>query len=164
MTTESQRFNDNGDGTITDSETGLTWTKEDSWQFEKQWVSWDEAEKYIAKLCYIAFAETQDWRLPTRTEISSIFEQDKSNKDKYGKEIHLDPVFPEGSLAKHWTYDYTGNDAYIMDFGTGEVSQLYKSKAGRMAARAVRNASEKTSVKKKENLAADERFRTSTKY
>ena len=142
---ETQRFTDNGDGTITDAKTGLTWTKEDSWQFENQWLSWDEAEKYVEKLSHISFAKTQDWRLPTRTEISSLYEPDKKNKDKYGKEIHLSPIFPEGPLAKDWTSDYNGNDAFIFDFSTGEVAELYKSKAGRMGARAVRSPGLKTS-------------------
>ncbi len=158
---ESQRFTDNGDGTITDSKTGLTWVGKDSWICDKQWLSWDEAEKFVEGLCHSSFANTQDWRLPTSTEISSLYEPDKINKDKYGKEIHLDPIFPEGSLARDWTSDYSGNDAFIMDFSTGEVSSLYKSKAGRMAARAVRNPGLKTSEKKDGDSFDEDKFLTS---
>ena len=141
---ESERYTDNGDGTVTDAETGLIWAREDSWQCDKQWLSWDEAETYVDKLRYASFAKTQEWRLPTRTEVMSLYEPGKSNKDKYGKEIFLDPIFPEGSQAKHWTSDYNGNDADILDFSTGEVSPLYKSKAGRMAVRAVWDPSQKS--------------------
>lgn len=157
---ESTRFTDNGDGTISDGKTGLTWAKEDSWQYEKRWVSWDEAEKYVDKLRYIRLADTQDWRLPTKSELSSLYEPDKINKDKYGKEIHLDPIFPEGSQAKNWTCEYTGNDAYIVDFSSGEVNQLYKSKAGRMAARAVRNSGPKTSEKEGGDPIDEDKFLT----
>ena len=161
---ESQRFIDNGDGTTTDSETELTWTIQDSWQYEGQWLSWDEAEKYIERLNSISFAKTQDWRLPTRTEYLSIYEPDKISKDKYGKDIFLDSIFPEGPLAKDWTCEYSGNDAYIFDFGTGEASELYKSKAGRMAARAVRNPGFKTSDTENADVFDEEKFATTIKY
>ena len=140
---DSQRFTDNGDDTITDTKTGLIWARKDSWQCDEQWLSWDEAEKYVEKLRYVSFGKTQDWRLPTRNEMASIYEPDKSNKDKYGKEIHLDPIFPEGSLAKNWSSEYNGNDAYTIDYSTGEVELLYKSKAGRMAVRIVRDPNKK---------------------
>jgi len=156
-----QRFTDNQDGTITDAETGLTWTKEDSWQVDRQWLSWDEAETYVDTLRNMSFAKTQDWRLPTRTEISSLYDPDKNNKDKYGKEIHLDPIFPEGPLAKDWTFDYTGNEAYIIDFSTGEVEPLYKSKAARMAVRAVRSAGPKTTEEQGKDPFNEDRFLTS---
>ncbi len=136
----SARFIDNGDNTITDSTTGLTWTKEDSWQTEERWMSWDDAMQYALTLNLNSFAGYQDWRLPGQTELLSLYDPDKVNKDKYGKEIHLDPIFPEGPLAKVWTGDYTGNDAWILDFQTGTASELYKSKAARMTARAVRGS------------------------
>ena len=161
---ESQRFIDNGDGTTTDSETELTWTIQDSWQYENQWLSWDEAEKYVERLNTISFAKTQDWRLPTVTEISSIYEPDKINKDKYGKDIFFDSIFPEGALAKDWTCDYNGNDAFIFDFSTGESSELYKSKAGRMAARAVRNPGLKTSDTENADVFDEEKFLTSQDF
>jgi hypothetical protein len=161
---ESERFLDNGDGTVTDSETKLTWTLQDSWQFENQWLSWDEAEKYIDQLNTISFAKTQDWRLPSRLEIATLFDKAKINKDKYGKDIHLDPIFPEGPQAKDWTCDYNGNDAYIFDFSTGESSELYKSKAGRMAARAVRSPGLKTSDTQNSDVFDEEKFQTTHKY
>ena len=133
----SARFIDNGDQTITDTTTGLTWTKQDSWQVDGRWLSWDEAEQYAQSLNNDSFADHQDWRLPNKTEALSLCVPEKINKDKYGKEICLDPIFPEGPQAKAWTSDYTGNDAVIVDFQTGEASELYKSKAGRMAARPV---------------------------
>jgi hypothetical protein len=161
---ESERFIDNGDGTITDSQTKLTWTLQDSWQYENQWLSWDEAEKYIDQLNTISFAKTQDWRLPSRLEIATLYDPEKMNKDKYGKDMFLDPIFPEGALAKDWTCDYNGNDAFIFDFSTGEASELYKSKAGRMAARAVRNPGLKTSDTENADVFDEEKFATTIKY
>ena len=161
---ESERFIDNGDGTVTDSQTQLMWTLQDSWQYDNQWLSWDEAEKYIDQLNTISFAKTQDWRLPTRLEIASLFDPEKTIKDKYGKDIHLDPIFPEGPQSKDWTSDYNGNDAFIFDFSTGETSELYKSKAGRMAARAVRSPGKKTSDTTNVDVFDEEKFQTTHKY
>ncbi|MGV7221616.1 MAG: DUF1566 domain-containing protein [Nitrospinales bacterium] len=161
---ESERFIDNGDGTVTDSQTQLMWTLQDSWQYENQWLSWDEAESYIDRLNTISFAKTQDWRLPSRLEIASLFDPEKIIKDKYGKDVHLDPIFPEGPQAKNWTSDYSGNDAFIFDFSTGEESELYKSKAGRMAARAVRSPGLKTSDTDNVDVFNEEKFQTTHKY
>lgn len=133
----STRFIDNENKTITDSTTGLTWTQQDSWQIGGRWLSWDEAEQYAKTLNNECFAGHQDWRLPNKLEALTLLVPEKNNKDKYGNEIHLDPIFPEGSQAKVWTTDYTGNDAVIVDFQTGQTSELYKSKAGRMATRPV---------------------------
>ncbi len=133
------RFEDNNDGSIFDPTTGLTWTKEDSWQREKVWVTWDEAVQHARHLCNIKFCGHNDWRLPTRQEVQTLFDRATKNQDKYGKDIHLDPVFPPGPLPTVWIHeDFTGNEGFIFDFRDGEFRPLYKSKSGRMAIRPVR--------------------------
>lgn len=132
------RFVDNGDGTVTDTETTLVWLREDSWQRESRWVTWDEAQDYAVHLGRIKFAGYVDWRLPTLEEALSLVSKPASVKDKYGKTVHLDPVFPDGCLASFWTGEGIGQDGYIINLNTGEKSLLYKSKSGRMAVRPVR--------------------------
>ena len=39
------RFNDNQDGTITDSETSLTWQKKDSRQLTGRWMHLEKSQK-----------------------------------------------------------------------------------------------------------------------
>ena len=61
-------FHDNGDGTITDRATGLTWSRADSgkgmnWQEALAWVQQKNAEHYLGH---------SDWRLPTVKELQSI--------------------------------------------------------------------------------------------
>ncbi|NIP99120.1 MAG: DUF1566 domain-containing protein [Nitrospinaceae bacterium] len=140
--TEPSRFQDNGDGSVFDSETGLTWTRKDSWQQEAKWFTWDEAMEYARHLSDIGFCGHSDWRMPNRVEALSLYTPDKTIKDKYGKEIHLDPAFPEGPLATLWLQeDFTGNEGYLLDLSNGEVRPLFKSKSGRMAVRPVRGGS-----------------------
>lgn len=134
----SPRFIDNNNGTITDQKTGLTWTKEDTWQREGRWVSWDEARDYIIDLCQIRFSGNQDWRFPTAEEVLDLYDPDAANVDKYDSAIYLDPIFPSGCLPTVWTDgQWIGSDGQIVDFRNGEIRTLYKSKCGRMAVRAV---------------------------
>jgi len=141
----SSNFTDNGDGSITDQKTGLTWTREDTWQSETKWVTWDEAKDHIIHLCYIKFCGCNEWRFPTTEEVLSLYDPEAVNTDKYGHEIHLDPVFPAGSLPTIWTDGrFTGNESDILDFRNGEIRSLNKSKSGRMAVRAVHEKNKQT--------------------
>jgi len=107
----SSHFTDNNDGTITDQKTGLTWTKEDTWQSEAKWMTWDEAKDHIINLGQIRFCGSVDWRFPTNEEALNLYDPDAVNSDKYGNEIHLDPVFPSGSLPTIWLDGhFTGSD------------------------------------------------------
>lgn len=58
------KFIDNGDGTITDEATGLTWQQEDS----KAALDWKSALVYADNL---NLASHNDWRLPTIKELQS---------------------------------------------------------------------------------------------
>ena len=138
MTDTTPRLTDNNDGTITDNLTGLMWAKEDSWQMETRWLSWDEAREYTKNMAYQQLSGYNDWRLPEKEELLTLVDPDHIIQDKYGKDIKMNPVFPNGPLATTWTADGIGSDGYIVNFTTGEADTLYKSKSGRMAARAVR--------------------------
>jgi hypothetical protein len=71
-------YTDNGDGTVTDNETGLTWEKksDDGSIHDKDDVySWSDAfAVFIAALNTASFAGQNDWRLPNRYELESIFD------------------------------------------------------------------------------------------
>lgn len=134
---EENRFLDNKDGTVKDTQTGLVWAREDSWQSESKWVTWDEAVEHARHLCRLNLGGLDNWRLPSPEEARTLYVSSETNLDKYGKEIHLHPLFPSGSQAWFWIYDYVGNEAYFLDLRTGETGLKFKSVAGRMAARPV---------------------------
>lgn len=67
----NNEFRDNGDGTVTDAVTGLTWTKSDSGSA----MTWEEALAYAEKL---EFAGFDDWRLPDAKELQYIVDYSRS--------------------------------------------------------------------------------------
>jgi len=60
----TERFIDNGDNTVLDTETGLTWTIDANMAGQK---TWDEAVAYCESLGY-------GWRLPTLGEVESLLD------------------------------------------------------------------------------------------
>jgi hypothetical protein len=64
--TNTARFIDNGDGTVTDSTTGLMWSKDNVGDSE---LNHADATKACADL---KLAGHSDWRLPTRAELLTL--------------------------------------------------------------------------------------------
>jgi hypothetical protein len=71
-------YTDNGDGTVTDNQTGLTWEKKSddgSIHDKDDRYFWDDAfGVFIAGLNTASFAGHNDWRLPNRYELESMFD------------------------------------------------------------------------------------------
>ena len=73
----SDRFIDNGDGTVTDRKQNLMWSKTDN----QGDINWIQAEKWVK----FTFPDTlptryDNWRLPTLAELQSILLEDKNAK------------------------------------------------------------------------------------
>jgi hypothetical protein len=111
-------FHDNGDGTITDRATGLTWTKADS----GKGLNWQQALAYAASL---RLAGHTDWRLPNAKELQSIVDYTR-------RAPAIDPMFQTSKLADgeypfYWSStthldgppDRMGNAAVYVCFGRG---------------------------------------------
>ncbi len=83
---EKANLEDNGDGTVTDTVTGLMWQKATA----PGTYTWEEALDYAEGL---ELARHTDWRLPSRKEYKTIL-------DSTG----IDPLFaPHTVLANYWT-------------------------------------------------------------
>jgi len=86
-------FHDNGDGTITDRATGLTWTKLDSGHLKAGGnkdgtMNWGEALRWAEGLQY---AGHSDWRLPNVKELQSIVDYTRSPDTT--RSAAIDPIF-----------------------------------------------------------------------
>jgi hypothetical protein len=84
------QFVDNGDGTVTDTATGLTWMQVDSGRA----MSWQEALSYAEALDH---AGHDDWRLPNAKELQSIVDYSRS-PDTTGSAA-IDPVFQTTAIT-----------------------------------------------------------------
>ncbi|MBU4055376.1 MAG: DUF1566 domain-containing protein, partial [Proteobacteria bacterium] len=62
---------DNGDGTVTDTETGLMWQKDEAGA-----MSWQNALTHCETMDLAGY---DDWRLPNRNELQSIVDYTRSN-------------------------------------------------------------------------------------
>ncbi len=76
-------FKDNGNGTITDSVTGLVWEKAGS----PNHMLFRDTQGYIQGLNKKKFAGYNDWRLPTLEELASLLE------NKEVDDLFTDPLF-----------------------------------------------------------------------
>ncbi len=108
------RFTANGDGTVTDTCTGLIWQQETA----PGRKSWCEALAYCENL---TLAGRSDWRLPTVRELQSLVD--------YGRhDPALDPVF--GSVSPfYWsstTFVFAPENAWVVGFLHGHVGNAVK--------------------------------------
>lgn len=137
-----KRFKDNGDMTITDKKTGLMWMKEDSYLHAGHWVNWFESVWHVNKLNEEGFANQYGWRIPTIKELTSIYEESKTNSKVLGRGmvIHIDPIFGKEGSASLWTIEENGNyNAFGIVLNTGKRFNSPKKARFRKAVRAVRH-------------------------
>ncbi len=117
--TVAARFAANGDGTVTDSVTGLMWQQED----DKTSYTWEQALTYCENLDVPPSTYT-DWRLPNNNELRSIVDN-----SQYNPTIDIS-AFLNTKLSNYWssTADnkYPGL-AWVVNFSSGSVSLYDKT-------------------------------------
>ena len=114
----SSRFVNNGDGTVTDTVTGLMWAAKDNGGL----INWHNASIYSQRFEAGGY---NDWRLPTLIELASLFEPIAKNKHGY----HVDQMI-NITAASCWAADTSNGEAARFNFTYGEVYWLYKSFSG----------------------------------
>ena len=102
---EVPNFVDNGDGTVSDTQSNLMWKKDDSFKEFGYGINWIEAQDYCEMLNEKQFAGYDDWRLPSGEEAKSVFSFTQSNTDKDGAETHISELFEPGGGHNTWTYE-----------------------------------------------------------
>jgi hypothetical protein len=98
-------FKDNGDGTITQVDEDLIWSKKDSRQELGKWLNWDEANAYQEACNEQKYLGTTHWRLPTKSEMRGLL----NGKEAYEKLFMNPPVKNKRSVANYqaggeWSY------------------------------------------------------------
>ncbi|MBO0612125.1 MAG: hypothetical protein RL122_88 [Pseudomonadota bacterium] len=125
--TPTQRFNDHGNGTVTDSRSGLTWKKCLEGQDGRECsgsprrMSWDKA----------ADTAQAGWRLPTLAELRGLVEHRCT-----APAVNLE-IFPHMRAVGVWSSDQSDPRAWSLDFSKGKAYENFKG-AG-MYVRLVRN-------------------------
>ncbi len=102
------RFADNGNGTVTDRQTGLTWTMFDSTFELNRCLNFPDAQRYAQNLSTGGYS---GWRLPTVAELTALFQ----NR----------PAYPASSAAKWFWSGETfwhgwNKEAHIVTTGGGK--------------------------------------------
>jgi hypothetical protein len=130
-----RRFVDHGDGTVTDTCTGLMWQKKiadtsgDGQSTDQDLVAWCRALEYCENL---SFAGHDDWRLPNVRELLSIADYGRSNPA-------IDRVF--GQVLPpfgYWSSSSTPSGTAFIDYNSaGQSSAEFKGVANYV--RAVRS-------------------------
>ena len=105
---------DNGDGTLTDPDTGLMWTKKDSYADLNKCLTYTESREYVGNLKTGGY---EDWRIPTIKELSSIYNDTYENVMAWDHDpeypLALDSKFADGAAYWYWS----------IDCGTTEITQ-----------------------------------------
>jgi hypothetical protein len=125
----SPRFIDNGDGTITDTASGLMWSKA---TISAERVTHAAAEKICADL---DLAGHKDWRLPTVEELFLIADRTRQNPS-------IDTAaFPDTQADWYWSSTITAwssDLAWFVSFHGGGYGNLHRGNHGAYV-RAVRS-------------------------
>lgn len=116
------RYIDNNNGTITDTFTGLMWQESYAYIETGNYLNWYEANEYVNKLKTSALGGHNDWRLPNRLEIQSLYEIShtfESNGRTYT--LHIDPVFEFSYGSCFWTNKTRLSAALGFEFDVGDI-------------------------------------------
>ena len=137
------RFIDNGNDTITDNQTGLTWFKKDSRQLMGKWIHLEKAIKFADEKNTENFGGFNDWRVPKLEDIQTIFDKSFSQRDFGNTEIHIPAEFEPKCADCTWTDTVNGERAMLFSLVKGRSSWINKFGEGPFAVRLVRGTCDK---------------------
>lgn len=114
---------DNGDGTITDPNSGLMWKKTDAWLDKKLFYTWQQHREYVdwVNKNKDQFGGYDNWRIPTKAEAVTLFDKTgvKSLMDKNGTPYPIDSIFAPGGASNTWITECSLEKIIRMDLKIG---------------------------------------------
>ena len=114
---------DNGDGTITDPNTGFTWKKTDAWLDVKKFYTWADHREYVdwVNKNKDKFGGYENWRIPNKAEALTLFDKTgvKSLTDKNGTSYPIDAIFAPGGASNTWITECSDEKIIRMDLKIG---------------------------------------------
>ncbi len=114
----SDRFLNNGDGTITDAKTGLMWAAKDNGIP----INWPDALSYCQDC---SSGGHTDWRMPTLAELMSLYDSSVKNRRGY----HIIKLI-DTSAQSIWASETRGFEAARFNFTYGQVYWLRQYYSG----------------------------------
>ncbi|MBN2302823.1 MAG: DUF1566 domain-containing protein, partial [Lentisphaerae bacterium] len=124
-------FKNNGDGTVTDLNSGLMWMKDETPE-----LNWNDAMKYCVEM---SLGGHSDWRLPNIREIATLI--DVSFKDLCWFDKEFFPGVKTKPLGFYWaTSTYASTFAWGVNFQFGYDGYYAGKKTGKYPFRPVRTA------------------------
>ena len=141
----ASRYQDNGNGTVTDVQTGLQWLRFSLGQDWKNGTGMGEARKFTwREAIEVAqalnrqggYAGYADWRVPTREELQTLIycssglpktwnDTGKRCEGHYTRPVIDQSAFPNTPRSWYWSstvYAYALNNAWGINFDDGQVS------------------------------------------
>jgi hypothetical protein len=94
----ADRFVDNADGTVTDHQQRLMWSKTDN----QGDIDWHQAGQWVKYTFSVILAQSYDnWRLPTLAELSSLVDETSEKETDCGLKAH---IIPQIHLSCGWVW------------------------------------------------------------
>ena len=106
---DSDRFQDNSSGVISDTKHKKYWLPKDSWGDLGQWRNYNEAIAYARLMNQVYAGGYSNWRLPTKAEAEGLFELDYDQIDWEEEIIHISTLFVSKCSNYIWTSDIDEN-------------------------------------------------------
>ena len=129
---KAERFVSKGDGTVTDTRTGLIWAAQDNGTD----INWDSAKAYCENFSAGGYG---DWRLPTIEELRSLYDPSQSriagcDSNPENWRIHIVPAV---DLSCYWVWSSETPDAssaryFLFDSGLNHPALRSYSFDGRV--------------------------------
>ncbi|MBN2384222.1 DUF1566 domain-containing protein [bacterium] len=120
--TGAARFLDLGDQTIMDRQSGLMWTKVDSYADLGRCLDFPASADYVMKLKTGGY---NDWQIPSLEDIQTLYNKEYFSSAFDRRSIHVPSVFREGGAWWYWTRtDSEKGMPTVKDFVHGDTGQM----------------------------------------